>query len=148
MDLEFYPLEIKNHYRLFEFESVSEKKCITKRVIISPIPGSGGLYNFALVDVLEDNINSDVEISNNADMPKVMSTVIHCLLRFLDHYPFAAVHIEGNSPARNRLYRAVIGRKISKVENFLEIYGIAGSDIEPFQVNAKYDGFLIKRKTL
>lgn len=148
MDLEFYPLTVKNHYRLFEFQSVSETKRISKQVIISPIPGTSGVYNFALVDVLKNNITSDIEISNNADMPKVMSTVIHCLLGFLEQYPFAAVHIEGNSPARNRLYRAVIGREISKVENFLDIYGMTGSYMESFQVDSKYDSFLIKRKTV
>lgn len=148
MDLEFYPLTVKNHYRLFEFESVSEHKCILKRVVFRAILSAPDIYNLALIDVLKNNVTSDIEISNNADMPKVMSTVIHCLLRFLDHYPAAAVYIEGNSPSRNRLYRAIISREFPKVKDFLEIYGMGHGDIEPFRLETPYDSFLIKRRTL
>ncbi len=148
MDLEFYPLTVKNHYRLFEFESVSDSKRILKRVVFRAIPGTPDIHNLALIDVLENNVTSDIEISNNADMPKVMSTVIHCLLRFLDHYPTATVYMEGNSSSRNRLYRAVISREISKVKNFLEIYGRNERDFEPFQPGIPYTSFLIKQKTL
>lgn len=144
MDLEFYPVTVKNHGRLFEFESVSETKRIIKRVKFDILNKASQFYNLALTDVVKAGVTSDIVVSDNADMPKVMATVIHCLLQFLENHPSATVLVRGNSPARNRLYRAVINREISNVKNFLEIYGTDGTDAEPFRTNTHYEAFFIK----
>jgi hypothetical protein len=147
MDLEFYPLTVTNQYRQFEFESVSETRRIRKRVKFASLNKSAQFYNLALTDVSEEGVTSDIVISDNADMPKVMATVIQCLLQFLATHPSTTVLVRGNSPARNRLYRAVINREISKVENFLEIYGTDGIETEPFRTNVHYEAFFIKLKS-
>ncbi|MHA4737989.1 DUF6934 family protein [Dyadobacter sp. MSC1_007] len=148
MQSEFYPFQSKNHCQLFEFESVSEWKCIRKQVIFRALPGEPKLYNLALIDILENGDTSDAVVSDNSDMRKVMATVIHCLLRFLEYHPFASVYIRGNSASRMRLYRAIISREISEVKNILEIYGKNGTKIELFRSNTNYEAFLIKQKTL
>lgn len=145
MDLEFYPFSATKRCHLFEFESVSERKRISKRITFAALPGYTSVYNLALMDVDTHGDATDINISNNSDMPKVMATVIRCMLVFLEMYPSATIHIRGNSPSRTRLYRAIIGREISKAKNFLEIYGIADRQIEPFCANTEYDAFLIKK---
>lgn len=147
MQSEFYPFISKKHCRLFEFESVSEWKSIRKQVIFQALPGEPELYNLALIDILETGEASDVVVSDNSDMHKVMATVIHCLLRFFEHHPSVTVYIRGNSASRMRLYRAIISREISEVKNILEIYGKNGPKIELFRSNTNYEAFLIKQKT-
>lgn len=148
MDLEFYPVTHQKSYLLFEFESISETKCIKKRVEFAVLSRTAQLYNLALTDLDHEGSTSDVVVNDNADMPKVMATVIHCLLQFLENHPLATVLVRGNSPARTRLYRAVISREISKVKNFLEIYGTDGHANEPFRINTHYEAFFIKLRSV
>lgn len=145
MDLEFYPLTARENRLLFEFESISEQKRISKRVTFAALPDSPSVFNLALMDLDQYGATTDVAVSNNSDMPKVMATVIQCVFLFLEKYPSATVHITGNSPARTRLYRATISREISKAKNFIEIYGMDGWQIEPFRSGKHYDAFLIRR---
>ncbi|MBO9616683.1 MAG: hypothetical protein J7619_28610 [Dyadobacter sp.] len=148
MDLEFYPVTAQKSCRLFEFESISETKCIKKRIEFAILNKTAQLYNLALTDINQEGATSDIVISDNADMPKVMATVIHCLHQFLENHPSATVLVRGNSPARTRLYRAVISREISKVKNFLEIYGTDGYVNEPFRINTHYEAFFIKLRSV
>lgn len=146
MDLEFYPLTAKKHRLLFEFDSISEHKRIPKRVTFVALPDAPTVYNLALMDIDEQGGTTDITISNNSDMPRVMSTVIRCIILFLEKYPTATIHIRGNSQSRTRLYRAIISREISKAEKFLEIYGISGWEIELFSPGKNYDAFLIRKR--
>lgn len=58
----------------YEFESVSEEKVVKKVIEYVLIDKSIPLYNLALLDVSKEEV-SDISVSNNNDMPKIMATV-------------------------------------------------------------------------
>jgi hypothetical protein len=57
----------------FEFESVSKQKTVKKVIVYSPFQESTDVFNLGLVDVLEDGSYSDKTVTNNDDMPIVMT---------------------------------------------------------------------------
>jgi hypothetical protein len=61
-----------------------------------------------LGDVDEDGNKSDLSISNNNDLEKVFSTVIHSLEDFFEIHPTSKVYFTGSSYSRTRLYRITI----------------------------------------
>lgn len=130
----------------FEFESVSEQKTVKKVVVYTPFGDNSDIFNLGLVDALSDGSYSDKSVTNNDDMEKVMATVIRTLLRFFEKYPTKMVYIEGSTAERTRLYRIIISRELSAIEELFAIYGLLDSLSEPFQKNQNYDAFVIALK--
>ena len=130
----------------FEFESVSEQKTVRKVIVYSPFQNSPDVFNLGLVDALEDGSYSDKTTTNNDDMAKVMATVIRTLLRFYEKYPLKMVYVEGSTAERTRLYRIIISRELSEIENIFTVYGLSGSVSELFKKNQSYDAFVIVLK--
>jgi hypothetical protein len=130
----------------FEFESVSEQKTVKKVIVYSPFQDNSDVFNLGLVDALEDGSYSDKTVTNNDDMAKVMATVIRTLLRFFEKYPTKMVYIEGSTDERTRLYRIIISRELSEIEQIFTVYGVLDSISEPFQKNQNYNAFVIALK--
>lgn len=149
MQSEFYPFESDEDRLYFEFLSVSREKTIQKAVLFTKFPHSKRLFNLALLDVLPGGKLSDIASSeNNLDLRKVMSTVSECIRVFLERYPDAEVKIQGNTPAKGRLYRIVLGKELSNIQKYYEIYGDNGSVVEPFELNKTYKIYVLKLRKL
>ncbi|SDG87450.1 hypothetical protein SAMN04487996_124107 [Dyadobacter soli] len=114
MQSEYYPFQADDDLLYFEFLSVSYNKTIRKAVLFTEFQYSNGLFNLALLDVLPNGELSDIASpENNLDLEKVMSTVSQCIRIFLERYPYAEIKIQGNTPAKSRLYRMVLGKELS-----------------------------------
>lgn len=131
----------------FEFSSVSEQKTVKKVIVYSPFQENSDIFNLGLVDALPDRSYSDKSVTNNEDMGKVIATVIRTLLRFFEKHPAKIVYIEGSTVERTRLYRIIISRELSEIENTFAVYGVLDSVPELFQKNKSYNAFIIILKT-
>jgi hypothetical protein len=67
---------------IFVFESISDRKTITKVISYTVFPDQPELYNLFLGDVLPDGSLCDTQISNNDDLEKILATVIQTMLLF------------------------------------------------------------------
>ncbi len=149
MQSEFYPFESDDDRLYFEFLSVSREKKIRKAVLFTEFPYSKQLYNLALLDILPNGEFSDIaSAKNNLDIKKVMSTVSECIRIFLERYPDAEIKIQGNTSAKSRLYRIVLGRELSNIQKYYEIYGDDGNFAEPFEPNKTYKVYILKLRKL
>ncbi len=144
MNYEPYLFTFSDNRLFYGFESVSIEKTIHKLVVFTPVEGED-LYNLALVDI-ENGRLTDQTISNNQDMPIVLATVAAVLQDFLAHHVSATVIIEGNSPARTRLYRAAISVFLDSFYLPFEVFGETETEQELFQRNKPYLRYLIRRK--
>lgn len=59
---------------------------IHKVIEFSPFPANAIFYNLALLNINEDGTVSDLSVSNNQDMPKVMATVFKALTYFFEKW--------------------------------------------------------------
>ena len=83
MKQDFYNYEVGNDGLYFSFTSVSEHKIIPKIIVYTPFPNDPNFFNLALGDILENGEISDLTVSNNSDMEKVIATVIRTMFNFL-----------------------------------------------------------------
>lgn len=112
-----------NDKLVFEFESIDEDKSVQKLIEYRLINYEISLYNLALLDILPNGEVSDLSVSNNKDMPKVLSTVFHSMLYFFEIKPQARILIQGSTQSRTRLYQIAISKYIVEVEQKFIILG-------------------------
>lgn len=143
MNEESYPFHLVEVRTIYKFESQSDTKTIQKLIKFSLLDLSSQTYNIALGDVLPDGTISDRAVSNNSDMPKVLSTVFKAIHTFLLQNTHAKVFIEGSTPSRTRLYQMVIARFLSDFELNFRILGYIGKNVEYFEKGKNYESFLI-----
>ncbi|MCF2496397.1 DUF6934 family protein [Dyadobacter chenhuakuii] len=146
MNSEYYQTEASEDRLEFLFDSVSEKKTIPKIITFTRYADGIDLFNLAFGDLKEDARLDDLAVSNNADMEKVMATVIQSIFLFFQENPKAVLYIEGSTMQRTRLYRIIISRELSAFQKDFDIFGRIKSESEPFVLNRPYDGFVVKVK--
>jgi hypothetical protein len=140
----FYPFEVSEDYLFFWFESCSSGCTIPKIVEYEEI--DEGTFNLAFGDIDDNGRLNDSVVSNNGDMQKVLATVVQTVLTFLEIYPGRRAYFSGNSPARNRLYRAILSRDIENWSEVFEVDGILEGERVSFHQSINFEGFIIKRK--
>ncbi|WP_409013372.1 DUF6934 family protein [Dyadobacter sp. CY343] len=140
----YYPFEASLDYLSFDFVSCSESRKIRKRVEFVPIGAE--LYNLAFGDVNTYNDIDDQVITNNRDMEKVLSTVIHIIYVFLSVFPSRVLYFEGSTQSRTRLYQIVLKRERTNWGDMFEVYGMAEGRIRIFDNCINFESFLIKRR--
>lgn len=146
MKEKFYPLEASDDYLFFWFESCSLGCRIPKIVEYEEI--ETGTFNLAFGDIDNYGRLNDSVVSNNGDMEKVLATVVQTVLTFLEIYPIRRVYFSGNSPARNRLYRAVLSRDIENWSKIFEVDGIVEGERIAFRQGINFEGFIVQRKII
>lgn len=144
MDRSLYQYVLDNSGRIFSFSSARDK-VMDKIILFSPAsyPDS---YSVLLGDLQYDG-SIDVNRRggrNNAEF--VLSTVAKAIAFFLSDFPEAEIIIEGNTPARTRLYQIAIAREIDDLGRYFEIYGLGDDGLETFQKGRTYQGFVITIK--
>ncbi|HTJ10875.1 MAG TPA: hypothetical protein VL547_02560 [Dinghuibacter sp.] len=103
----------------FDFVSSGKNGIVLKRVVFAPTP-EREVVNLVLGDVGADGEVDDRVISNNGDRDKVLATVLRIINYYHRWYPERAISIEGNTAARNRLYRMVISIYQEELSNSYE----------------------------
>ncbi len=141
-----YPFSRVDDRFVFEFDSISDTKVVRKLVEFRLLDAQIVLYNLALVDILPDGTASDLSVSNNQDMPKVLATVFRALLYFFERNSQAKVLIQGSTKSRTRLYQMVIVKYLAEIEHKFSIWGFIEEDFETFVRGKNYDGFIIGQK--
>ena len=131
---------------LFEFESISDEKCIKKLIEYRLINDEISLYNLALVDILLDGTVSDLSVSDNKDMPKVLATVFQSIIFFFQKNPHARIFIQGSTLSRTRLYQIAIAKYLEEIEQKFKILGFIDNDVEVFSKGKNYESFVISLK--
>jgi hypothetical protein len=64
------------------FKVLVNKKTINKVIVYSPFEENPDVDNLALGDILETGEISDLTVSNNSDLEKVIATVVQTMFRF------------------------------------------------------------------
>jgi hypothetical protein len=147
MDLERYAIESYDENTYFEFFSEGINGRIKKTVEYTEI--ADGLFNLAFGDWNEiQERMTDTSRTNNGDRDKVLATVAATAFIFLKTYPKAALHIEGSSPARTRLYQMAINNNWHKINHQFIIRGYCNDTWEHFQKGRNYKAIMIKKKSL
>ncbi|GAB4040548.1 DUF6934 family protein [Spirosoma jeollabukense] len=143
----FVTLDSSEDVVIYSFVSVSPEKTIQKLIFFTR--SESGIYNMALVDLLESGELSDMSISNNQDMEIVLATVIRVLSDFLNRKSDAIVTFQGSTPERTRLYRIVISKFLPEIIFIFDVGGLTLSgEYEPFRPNQNYTGFVVSLKAL
>lgn len=127
------------------------KRRIEKIVEFTPT-NINDIFNLAFGDVSPDGAINDLANSNNGDMLKVLSTIIHILEDFTTRYPHAGVFFSGSTDERTLLYMRVIKTYSTAFRTAFDIRAIIKSEcgyrqiafVEPLP-DAEYIAFLIKR---
>jgi len=148
MNIEQYSLQTDSSHLSYKFESVGPRGIIKKLVSFRKINLlKGNYYNLSFGDW--DQINgvlNDLVISNNNDTSKVLFTVYHTVLQFLDYHPDAKIFITGSTKSRTRLYQMTISQNIKEITSQFEIKGLRNKNWEDFRVGINYEAFHVKMK--
>lgn len=74
-----------------------------------------------------------------------MATVIKIIEDFLSQNKDFLVEFRGGDEKRHRLYRIIISRELTKINEKFEVYGGKNEDfITKFEVNQQYDYSIIR----
>lgn len=132
----------------YEFDSISESKTLKKAVGYYLFSENNIEYAELSFGDIKSNGNIDLKtISDNKDMPTILSTVILTLYKFFELYPQKTVVFTGSSASRNRLYRAIIGKLFEEGKNYFVISGLTfDGTTEDFVINKDYLAFQISLK--
>lgn len=122
-------LKINLHSSL---KALAKKKSIKKLIQFRLVNSSLSIYNLALVDILPDGDVSDLSISNNQDMPKVLATVFQAIDYFFEKHSTAKVLIQGSTKSRTRLYQIAISKYLAELEHKYSIWGFIDDHFEYF----------------
>jgi hypothetical protein len=132
------PVEIR-----YDFESVSDNRTVKKVVRLNETILLN-IFNLALLDILDDGLESDLSVSNNDDLRTVLATVMQIISSFLTKFPEKIVTFRGSDERRTRLYRIVIGRELAAIQERFQVFGqLRNSHIEQFEANRDYEQFYI-----
>ena len=104
-------------------------------------------YNLAMADWINNSLNFDNR-SGNDDLPKILGSVVEIVEDFMHNYPNAEIYIEGNTPAKTRLYQMEISKNLEEISRHFNIYGLkeAQGDFFNFTKGRNYIGFLVTHK--
>jgi hypothetical protein len=90
-----------------------------------------------------------MEISNNGDIKKVLTTVVNIVQIYTKKYPARSIFIAGNTTLKTSAYQRIIRMYYPVFINEFDIWGYIDPDTkEKFNVRNNYVAFIVKRKKL
>jgi hypothetical protein len=111
------------------------------------------VVNLCFGDLLPDGSIDDTANSNNGDIVKVLATVMDILRAFCSQHPAMLIYFEGSTELRTMLYARILKTYYTDIAEEFAIDGIIedgeGTQVITYdpQINQKYFGFFVKRKT-
>jgi hypothetical protein len=123
---------------------------IIKAVDFSPI-GVENIYNLGFGDLLPDGSLDDTVKSNNGDILKVLSTVVHITRDFTTRFPTIEIFFIESTEERTKLYARILKMYHKDFKKEFKISGLikklTSYTAVPFEANNAFDyfAFLIKK---
>lgn len=132
-----YPYRKCNDH-LYEFVSVGKANVI-KNVEFARTE-TAGVVNLGFGDLLETGELDDTINSNNADLSKVMATIVSIIEQYTSNKPELKIIFEGSTPQRTRLYGRILQTYYQEFTVNFTITAIATENLEevPFDPTAPY----------
>lgn len=147
MNLPVYALASNEDFHFYKFVSTGTKGDIPKGVQFSlaQAPPPFPIYNLALgdIDPVTGKLN-DTSRSGNNDAQVIFATVGASVVDFCNRNKGVAVIAEGNTPAKQWLYRSEIAKNLAAVRQLFNVWGFIGGNWEVFAINRKYTSLLVK----
>lgn len=110
------------------------------------------IYNLGFSDSLADGKIDDKANSNNGDIIKVLSTVIHIIRDFTEANPEAKIAFKGSTKERTVVYQRIIKTYLNTFKKEFLITALQGPVSRPVETtfdpdyNEPYLAFFVKRK--
>ena len=110
------------------------------------------LYNLGFGDLLVDEKIDDKVNSNNGDIAKVLSTVIHIVKDFTETNPEAKIAFKGSTTERTAFYQRIIKTYLNSFKKEFLITALEGPVSKPKEAvfdpeyKEAYLAFFVKRK--
>jgi hypothetical protein len=144
----FYEIiKTEKDYSIFRFVSVGKKEII--KIVEFQKTTKTAVYNLAMGDRVDKRSFSDMEISNNGDIKKVLTTVVNIVQIYTKKYPARSIFIAGNTTLKTSAYQRIIRMYYPVFINEFDIWGYIDPDTkEKFNVRNNYVAFIVKRKKL
>lgn len=131
----------------YEFFSEGPKGSIQKIVQFQLIDEDRRVFNLAFGDWDEDKGTIDDSTkSNNGDRQKILATVAHTVLDFMNKQSKAIVLAQGSTASRTRLYQMGIGAFYDEIDKYFYIEGYIDGQWEHFRPKRNYEAFLLEHK--
>jgi hypothetical protein len=140
-----YPFLIHNRNKLYFFESTG-KRLVHKLIQFSHVENN--VFNLGLADFENGRLNFQ-NFTGNGDSYRVFNTVANAVMQFTIHYPNAEVLIRASEAKRLHLYNKIIEHRLDEINTLFDVFGVIDQNKglnEPFQIEKKYEAFIIKRK--
>ncbi|MEP6676561.1 MAG: hypothetical protein ABJA78_15475 [Ferruginibacter sp.] len=141
----------KEHSTRYHFISIG-KRPIEKIVEFTRLQQKN-LYNLSFGDLeSDDNINDNIK-SNNGDIIKVLSTVIHIVKDFTAAIPTAKIAFKGSTAQRTALYQRIIKMYLEDFKMDFFVTTLVDNDSKYLEVSfdkeykGTYLAFFIERKS-
>ncbi|HTI07638.1 MAG TPA: hypothetical protein VL832_03745 [Puia sp.] len=147
-DNPYYPYDRTQASR-YTFTSIGKKR-INKEVVFTHT-GIRDIVNMGFGDILPDGSIDDKANSNNGDIVRVLSTIVHILIDFTSRFPNKEIFFSGSTQERTKLYARILRTYYASfrkqfIINVLIKEGETYTEL-PFEPKAdlKFHGFIIKR---
>jgi len=148
MEQEKYFFETVSETVVYEFFSEGPRGRIRKRVIfrlMEETPERIFNISFGDSDGTGDIIDDEI-VSNNADMQKILHTVVGTALEFISRHPDIWIYAKGSTPSRTRLYQIGIARFWKEIVPHFIVVGSSNGDWIPFKKGMNFEAFLIRHR--
>jgi hypothetical protein len=109
------------------------------------------MMNLGFGDLLPDGSLDDMAVSDNGDIRKVLSTVVHIIRHFTTLHPEVIIFFSGSTDERIRLYGRIMKMYYASFSKEYVIFGIIEKETENRAVafdptsHSEFLAFLIKR---
>ena len=148
MNVEHYSIQSDSSFLMYKFQSIGPKGTIRKIVQFQKIENiAENIYNLLFGDWdVKNGIIDDKVISDNKDAYKILVTVAHTVLQFVNHFQGAKILIVGSTKSRTRLYQIAIAQNLMAINKHFDIQGLINDHWENFRIGINFDAFLAKSK--
>jgi hypothetical protein len=143
MKMDKYEYYADDLFLNFRFDSIGPRGTIKKIVVFTHMTSS--LYSLGFGDLSKLGEFDDKIVSDNGDSFKILVTVATILNDFTEKYRNVAVHIEGSTESRTRLYQININRHWNIIEPEYIVLGLHKKRWHSFQKGKNYSAFMIYR---
>ena len=104
---------------------------------------SENVYNFGFGDVNDDGQIDDLAVTDNKDTYAVFATLIQILFDFFKTHENKYVYFIGSTQSRTRMYQIILSKERTNWEGRLIVYGLLDGDTLPFEIDCRFDAFII-----
>ena len=143
-----YNRELSTRYRFLS----TGKRRVEKIVVFTPLAYKN-IFNLGFGDLLPNGEIDDKAKSNNGDIIKVLSTVIHIIKDFTDTNREAKISFKGSTKERTVLYQRIIKTYLDTFRKEFLITALEGPASKPVEsvfdpgYKGTYLAFFVKRKS-